>query len=409
MARDRLSEGETQTTSQNAGTGTTNASETENAEKSPEYSEGQTVYLEDNRPPYRIERIGQRIELKEILPGLPGDLRPATEYIDREDFERLYRDNPRNYENGAETIASPEPAPRSEKPETTEKPYRVGDEVYLDDGAKYRIERIMPDSVTVRALGLDSRFVIAFRDMYTDDFEKQLRGNIFNQEILNRTVKPRVSENAEATVSAQAREIPETPKQPYSPEKMLEGMKRRREENIVSALAQRKIPVEDARLNEAISRLERQIESERESERAAVSDETPSRETDDAPKGRRERAYPTVSLPQLKNWLTEKRDGADLAALEMEITLREKEIEYIDAGVGEERKRIRAEIMEMTGGYAPFLPTPQISPGHDAEGMPITRGRREAQTPETNQTTRENAAAVFLAAAMKSIESVFAD
>ncbi|MDR1649958.1 MAG: class I SAM-dependent methyltransferase, partial [Synergistaceae bacterium] len=266
-------------------------------------------------------------------------------------------------------------------------------------------------------------------------------------------------------------------RQDISLEKTLEAMKQRRDEGDREALAKGMIPIGDARLNEAISRLERQIERERESEKADVREETPSREETAASKGRRERAYPTASLPQLKSWLDEKRDGVDLAALEHEITLREKEIEYIDAGIGGDRKRIRAEIMELTGGYGPFLPTPQISPDHDAEGMPVTRKRRETQTPETNpaagrpnpervtmigtelgpdgrtieitlpsdaeiiarheaelkteedssgqipgkipvrqslsgsehQATHENASAVFLAAAMKSIESVFAD
>jgi adenine-specific DNA methylase len=167
-------------------------------------------------------------------------------------------------------------------------------------------------------------------------------------------------------------------------------MKRQRDEDERTALAQGMVSIGDARLSEAISHLERQIERERESGKRDVREETSSREGSDAPKGRRERAYPTVSLPQLKSWLAEKRDGADLAALEHEITLREKEIEYIDVGIGEDRKKIRAEIMELTGGYGPFLPTPQISPDHDAEGMPVTRKRGEAQTGETNQTARRS-------------------
>jgi hypothetical protein len=195
MARDRLAEGTAQASGQNAAPGTTSVSETESAEKSPEYSAGQTVYLEENRPPYRIVKIGQRMELQEAL---PGDLPPSADYIDREDFERLYRDNPRNFTGRAETPANPEARPQSgevrerirdftaaadagqiqTRQPQTEKPYQIGDEVYLDDGANYRIERIEPDAVTLRALGLDGRFVIAFRDMYIEDFERQLRGNV---------------------------------------------------------------------------------------------------------------------------------------------------------------------------------------------------------------------------------------
>jgi N12 class adenine-specific DNA methylase len=71
-------------------------------------------------------------------------------------------------------------------PSQAGKPYRAGDEVYLDDGNRYRIERIEPDSVMLQALGLDAGFIVAFRDLYTDDFERQLRGNIFNQGVLDR-------------------------------------------------------------------------------------------------------------------------------------------------------------------------------------------------------------------------------
>jgi hypothetical protein len=69
MAEDRLAERAAQrTASHEAETETTSASETGRAEKSLGYSVGQTVYLDDNRPPYRIERIGPRMELRGILP-----------------------------------------------------------------------------------------------------------------------------------------------------------------------------------------------------------------------------------------------------------------------------------------------------------------------------------------------------
>ncbi|MDR1511039.1 MAG: hypothetical protein LBS53_15565, partial [Synergistaceae bacterium] len=228
------------------------------------------MYLEDSRPPYRIVRIGQRMELQEIL---PGDLPPSTDYIDREDFERLYRDNPRNFTGDAEMTASPETPPQqaAEAARTsTEKPYRIGDEAYLDDGNRYRIERIELDSVTLRTLGLDSRFVIAFRDMYVEDFERQLRGNIFNQEILNRTsnkAEPADTgvnhANAQARSPEPAAETRENEDRDNSLEEILAGLKQQRDEEERAALAQGRLPIGDARLSEAINRLERQIERER--------------------------------------------------------------------------------------------------------------------------------------------------
>ena len=312
----------------------------------------------------------------------------------------------------------PEPAGQSqtERPQA-EKPYRVGDEVYLDDGANYRIERIEPDSVTLRALGLDSRFVVAFRDLYIDDFEKQIRGNVFNQDIFNRAAKPRVSESAEAGGAAKPEEMTVYPEAiGHSPilrafydafgqderlsndlrEAILNATQPGFKENIVK---QRRIkaaifnvlqahdaenPAEDTERAFGIFLGQSENETQAHVSERVAPDAISDAAAPETRQGQRKRAYPTVSLPQLKSWLSEKPEGADLAALEMEITLREKEIEYIDAGVGEERKRIRAEITELTGGYAPSLPTPQISPDHDAEGMPITSKRREAQARETS-------------------------
>jgi N12 class adenine-specific DNA methylase len=109
-------------------------------------------------------------------------------------------------------------------------------------------------------------------------------------------------------------------------------------------------------------------------------------------KGRRKVAYPAKSLLELKNWLTEKKEDVDLKIIAEEIALREKEKEYIDAGIGEERGKIRAEIREMTGGYEPALPTPQISPNHDAEGMPIRR-KVDMPSPEASVQPKVNAEA----------------
>jgi hypothetical protein len=65
--------------------------------------------------------------------------------------------------------------------------YRAGDTVYLDDGREYEITRIGRDDVTLQALGLNNGFIVAFRSLSTEDFERQLRGNVFNLEILNRS------------------------------------------------------------------------------------------------------------------------------------------------------------------------------------------------------------------------------
>jgi hypothetical protein len=50
-------------------------------------------------------------------------------------------------QNAGAEIADAAPTQRPQ----SEQPYRVGDEVYLDDGANYRIERIEPDSVTLNS------------------------------------------------------------------------------------------------------------------------------------------------------------------------------------------------------------------------------------------------------------------
>jgi hypothetical protein len=66
------------------------------------------------------------------------------------------------------------------------KPYRVGDNVYLEKGDRYKIEMIGSDQVIVRLLGLDPGFMIAFNTLDIEDFEKQLGENLFNQAILAR-------------------------------------------------------------------------------------------------------------------------------------------------------------------------------------------------------------------------------
>jgi N12 class adenine-specific DNA methylase/archaellum component FlaC len=102
--------------------------------------------------------------------------------------------------------AEPEPVPAagmpSEKLPTTqaagslqnsEPLYRVGDEVYLEDGQNYRIERIKADDVTLRTLGLDPGLMIAFQHLGIEDFERQFQSSIFNQELIATRLGERIS------------------------------------------------------------------------------------------------------------------------------------------------------------------------------------------------------------------------
>lgn len=163
--------------------------------------------------------------------------------------------------------ANPQPPP-------TDNPYVVGDEVYLDDGRSYRIERIEPEHVTLKALELvNNGLVIAFTDVRTEDFEEQLRGNLFNQEILSRvnraatvgTAEPQTASpvNAPAPSAIGAQKEPEAPLLRDLGDILSEMKEKRRADN-ERAIASGNVSVEDARLNEAISRLERQIAIERE-------------------------------------------------------------------------------------------------------------------------------------------------
>jgi hypothetical protein len=172
---------------------------------------------------------------------------------------------------------------------------------------------------------------------------------IFLEESENLTPAP-VSEKAapEAISGAAEREG----RQDFSLEKTLEAMKQRRDEDERTALAQGMVPIGDARLSEAISRLERQIERERESEKSAIRDETPSHEADDATNQAASRPSP-------------------------------EPVTLVGTELGPDGRTI-----EIT------LP---------AEAEIIARHESERQA------VRENAASVFLTAAMKSIENVSAD
>jgi hypothetical protein len=144
----------------------------------------------------RVSRF-PRIENARPSPAIP------REYLTADGTNRDRR-NERAEETGKLEI---KPAGQPQNARTQhEKPYRIGDNVHLDDGMEYRIERIEADSVTARQLGLDSGFIIAFRDLYTDDFEKQLRGNLFNQEILNRakTAMPAAESIAATDITAKS-------------------------------------------------------------------------------------------------------------------------------------------------------------------------------------------------------------
>jgi hypothetical protein len=58
----------------------------------------------------------------------------------------------------------------------SEKPYRVGDEVYLDD-EKYRIKWIMPGRVTLSLIKMEARKIIDLRDFKTEEFERLYRND----------------------------------------------------------------------------------------------------------------------------------------------------------------------------------------------------------------------------------------
>ncbi|MDR0652087.1 MAG: DEAD/DEAH box helicase family protein [Synergistaceae bacterium] len=147
-----------------------------------------------------------RIENSRPTPAIPWEYLTVS---DTKDGER------------ADETEKPKPDVLSrDKRARNKKTYREGDAVYLDDGMEYRIERVGADSVTVRQLGLDSGLVIAFNELHTEDFERQLRGNIFNIEILNRPVKPVeaiAADNANDDSPAPAPERAKTETSPTKP------------------------------------------------------------------------------------------------------------------------------------------------------------------------------------------------
>jgi hypothetical protein len=81
--------------------------------------------------------------------------------------------------------------------------------------------------------------------------------------------------------------------------------------------------IQDDRLKDGIALEEDRLPEDEERRRS------PSRGEPSVSKGRRKRAYPSSSLPELKNWLGEKREGVDLDLIAGEIALREKEREYL--------------------------------------------------------------------------------
>jgi hypothetical protein len=187
-----------------------------------------------------------------------------------------------------ETDETEQPQAQTERQPQTEKPYRVGDEVYLDDGGMYRIERIETNAVTLRALGLNSSFVVAFNEVETKDFERPLQGNIFNQEIFNRSAEAKepvavdsigetLNAETQTAISEPIVESPIIPEiadvQAYSPDKFLEELKQQRLRNEREAVSERRVPIGDARLNESISRLEREITREREEQKTIQANE----------------------------------------------------------------------------------------------------------------------------------------
>jgi hypothetical protein len=83
--------------------------------------------------------------------------------------------------------------------------------VYLDDGDRYRISKIGTESVTLRRLGLNPELIIAFQNLNIADFERQLEGNLFNLEILNRRTGPAAVKETPAP-EAEISETSETPR-----------------------------------------------------------------------------------------------------------------------------------------------------------------------------------------------------
>lgn len=88
---------------------------------------------------------------------------------------------------------------------------------------------------------------------------------------------------------------------------------------------------------------------------------------DKASKGRRTRAYPAVTTSALRGISPQ----TPLITKEIELRSLEALFTSTPASDTEGRDSIYNEIVRMTGGYSPALPTPQISPLHDADGMPI--------------------------------------
>jgi hypothetical protein len=85
------------------------------AEPEPSYSVGDVVYLENDRP-FQIEKIGSRMELID----LPlANVYPISRSVSRGEFERLYRENPRNF--GIEPEA---PEPRQDISESRTAPIK---------------------------------------------------------------------------------------------------------------------------------------------------------------------------------------------------------------------------------------------------------------------------------------------
>jgi hypothetical protein len=198
---------------------------------------------------------------------------------------------------GAPAREATEPSAHQQKPE---KPYRPGDTVYLDDGREYEITRIGRDDVTLQAQGLNSGFIIAFRSLGIEDFERQLRGNVFNLEILNR---PAAAEpkNGPANAPDADEKAKKTRQEPMSLDdlkNLLATMKGQRHDNERRSLARGMIPIEDAHLNEYISGIERQIKLARQEEAAKLSAENAAAEN--AAKPEETPAYPeTTGQPPL--------------------------------------------------------------------------------------------------------------